>query len=596
MSLNSTVTRNNYTGNATASDYNFTFKVFATDEIKVIITDLLNVETELVLAVDYQVSLTSSGGTVELFGAGSWLDGSGFLKSGYGIAILRNMQLLQETDFRNQGEFFAEVHEDTFDKLVMYDQQQQDELDRSVKLAKSINPLDFDSEFPSEFVGASDSVVKVNSTGDGFAVGPTTTEIANAEASATAAAASAAEALVSETAAAASAASAATALAQYAYGDRLDVLNLSLTSSVAGNALTIAVKTKAGTNPSPSDPVIVEFITNGTYSRATLSTSLSLTISSGSTLGHSSGVKGLSGVYLIKNGSSIELAIGSTVPNFGSLISTTTEGGAGAADSALTIYSQTARTNVPFSCVGFFESTQTTAGTWLVAPTLFLGSHSNALLNVMKPTVTRLLTGSGNFTSLSTTKRMIVEMVGAGGGGAGSGTGSPGTGGTGGNTTFGTSLLTANGGGGGSTWIVGSGGGGAGVTINSPAITIAAVNGSSGMSGGFNGTGDSRHPGGIGGPSAFGGAGLGSTSANGGTAATNSGSGGGGAGTSALTNGSSGGGGGSGGYGKAEIYNSGSTTYAYSVGNGGTSGASGTSGFAGGEGAKGIIIITEYPY
>lgn len=595
MSLNSTVTRNNYTGNATTGDYNFTFKVFATDEIKVIITDLSDVETELVLSVDYQISLTSSGGTVELFGAGSWLDGSGFLKSGYGITILRNMQLLQETDFRNQGEFFAEVHEDTFDKLVMYDQQQQDELDRSVKLAKSINPLDFDSEFPSEFVGASDSVVKVNSTGDGFAVGPTTTEIANAESNATSAAASAAAALVSETAAAASAASAATALAQYAYGDRLDVLNLSLTSSVAGNALTISVKTKAGTNPSPSDPVIVEFISNGTYSRATLTAALSLTISSGSTLGHSSGVKGLSGIYLIKNGSNIELAVGSTVPLFGTAINTTAEGGAGAADSALTIYSQTARTSVPFSCVGFFESTQTTSGTWASNVTLFLGSHVNALVNIMKPTVQRFTSGSGTYTTPAGVKYITVEMVGGGGGGAGSGTGSPGTGGTGGNTTFGTSLLTANGGTGGATWTVGTGGVGGSVTINSPAITITAINGSSGGSGGFNGTGDSRHPGAIGGSSPFGGSGLGATSANGGGGVANTGSGGGGGGLAALTNGSSGGSGGSGGYIKALINNP-SATYSYSIGTAGTAGAAGTSGFTGGAGGSGVVIVTEYYY
>jgi hypothetical protein len=46
------------------------------------------------------------------------------------------------------------------------------------------------------------------------------------------------------------------------------------------------------------------------------------------------------------------------------LISTTAEGGSGGADSATTIYSTTARTNVAFRVVGLLRSTQTVAGTW----------------------------------------------------------------------------------------------------------------------------------------------------------------------------------------------------------------------------------------
>ncbi|EPD6227711.1 phage tail protein, partial [Escherichia coli] len=45
------------------------------------------------------------------------------LVSGYQISISRELPVTQETDLRNQGKFFAEVHEDAFDKLTMLIQQ-----------------------------------------------------------------------------------------------------------------------------------------------------------------------------------------------------------------------------------------------------------------------------------------------------------------------------------------------------------------------------------------------------------------------------------------------------------------------------------------
>ena len=61
------------------------------------------------------------------------------------------------------------------------------------------------------------------------------------------------------------------------------------------------------------------------------------------------------------------------------LITTVAEGGAGAADSATTIYSTTAQTNVAYKVVGIFRSTQTVAGTWAQAPALVQGIGGQAL-------------------------------------------------------------------------------------------------------------------------------------------------------------------------------------------------------------------------
>ncbi len=108
-----------------------------------------------------------------------------------------------------------------------------------------------------------------------------------------------------------------------------------------------------------------------------------LVISSGSTLGTVSGQQSRIAVLAINNAGTIELAAvnlsgGNNLDETG-VISTTAEGGAGAADSASTIYSTTARTNVAYRVIGYVESTQTTAGTWATAPSTIQGAGGNAM-------------------------------------------------------------------------------------------------------------------------------------------------------------------------------------------------------------------------
>jgi len=195
-------------------------------------------------------------------------------------------------------------------------------------------------------------------------------------------------------------------------------------------------------------------------------------------------------------------------------------------------------------------------------------------------------TGTGDatitFSTFQAPLYLKITMVGGGGGGAGTGAGN-GAGGNGGITTFGTSLLTANGGTGGSAGTVTPGLGGTAL-LSTPVIGFA-ITGSGGNSGGNTTTSG----GGAGGASMLGGSGYGggAVSGAGGTAATNSGSGGGGAGSNAT---SSGAGGGSGGGILATIYSP-NATYTYAVGAGGTSGAGAT---AGGAGAAGIINVEEF--
>jgi hypothetical protein len=155
------------------------------------------------------------------------------------------------------------------------------------------------------------------------------------------------------------------------------MINGTLTASVAGNAFTVAIKTKAGTDPSAADPVLIVFrnatITDGTYSVVSVTAATSLVVSSGSTLGTVNAQAARLAVLLLNNAGTAELAInnlsgGVNLDETG-VISTTAEGGAGAADSATVVYSTAARTNVAYRVVGIIDITEATAGTWASGPT-----------------------------------------------------------------------------------------------------------------------------------------------------------------------------------------------------------------------------------
>jgi hypothetical protein len=205
MTIASTTNRNNYTGNGSTEIYNYTFRIFSEDDLLVTVREIATgEETTLVKTTDYTVTgvSNSAGGTVVLVDANQdWLDADGDLDSAYEISIRRVLDLVQETDIRNQGDFYPEGHEDQFDKCVMIAQQQQDEIDRSVKLPESIDPADFDASMPASIVGQAGVSIITNPDGDGFIEGPTASEIAAAQAQATAAAASALAAANSATAA-----------------------------------------------------------------------------------------------------------------------------------------------------------------------------------------------------------------------------------------------------------------------------------------------------------------------------------------------------------------------------------------------------------
>lgn len=261
MSVETTSRRMHYVGNNSTATYSFTFRILSASDLKVV-KNTAGVVTTLVKDVNYTVAGVGSysGGTITLT--------AGILATGSTLTILGVRPLKQTSSFRNSKDFHAEVHEDAFDSGVMIAQQQQEQIDRSIKAPEAIDASPFDLTLPLSMFGASGAnrVLLINPTGTGFepSVGPTAAQIINAEGnaadagtSATAAAVSAADALVSELAAAGSATSAASSQAGVA-ADALAAQNSAAAALTSQNSATTSATnastsaTNAGTSATNS--------------------------------------------------------------------------------------------------------------------------------------------------------------------------------------------------------------------------------------------------------------------------------------------------------------------------------------------------------
>lgn len=169
-------------------------------------------------------------------------------------------------------------------------------------------------------------------------------------------------------------------LTHLAFGHSMALSNGKLAWSVSGNALTIAVKTLADADPTAAAPVKIAIPDgSGGVNVRTLTGALSLTISSGSTLGTSNSVAFRIWIGALDNGGTVELFAvncrnGTDILPLdeGDVISTTAEGGAGAADSAHVPYSASARTSKYYRVLGYgtWNSGLGAVGTWSAGPSV----------------------------------------------------------------------------------------------------------------------------------------------------------------------------------------------------------------------------------
>ena len=167
--------------------------------------------------------------------------------------------------------------------------------------------------------------------------------------------------------------------------------NLEISTSRAGNAETIALKTAAGTDPSASDKIKIGFRDSsagtGAYSVVDITAATSIVISSGSTLGASNATAFRAWLVGFSDAGTFRLGVIKCALTDGIyglqdnvLESSTAEGGAGAADSSGVIYTGTAVTSKAMRVLGYLEYTLTTAGTWVTAPSVVqIYSHGDRL-------------------------------------------------------------------------------------------------------------------------------------------------------------------------------------------------------------------------
>ena len=140
MTINSTTRKTNaLVGNGNTATYPFAFKVFTDADVVVKKLEVsTSIETTLTLGAsnDYIVTLNSDqngnpGGSITLRSGGSDQN----LASGFQIVITSALEPLQGTDLTNLGGFYPEVINDALDKSTILHQQQQTELDRSIKFS-----------------------------------------------------------------------------------------------------------------------------------------------------------------------------------------------------------------------------------------------------------------------------------------------------------------------------------------------------------------------------------------------------------------------------------------------------------------------------
>ncbi|HHZ9142497.1 TPA: hypothetical protein ACWMH2_000745 [Proteus mirabilis] len=112
MTVSTELSHEEYVGNGVTTDFDFRFRIFESRHLIVVVADNDGNETTLKNGTDYTI-----------VGAGSFHGGKVVLNKplakGWKILLERDLPVVQETDLRNQGKFFAEVHEDAFDYLTM---------------------------------------------------------------------------------------------------------------------------------------------------------------------------------------------------------------------------------------------------------------------------------------------------------------------------------------------------------------------------------------------------------------------------------------------------------------------------------------------
>lgn len=122
-----------YSCNGATVAFPFAFKVFTTDDVLVVLTDSLGVESKLSLGTGYTVSINAEqdsnpGGTVTT---------AATYAAGNKITLSSQVQNLQPVTLTNNGGFYPQVINDALDRLTILIQQVAEQANRAFKVGIS---------------------------------------------------------------------------------------------------------------------------------------------------------------------------------------------------------------------------------------------------------------------------------------------------------------------------------------------------------------------------------------------------------------------------------------------------------------------------
>jgi hypothetical protein len=368
-----------YTGDDSQTTFAYAFRIRAATDLRVT-TQLIaspSVDTVLTYPTDYTVTGVGNknGGNIVLTFA---------LASTKKMLIRRVRPLTQEQDISNQGPFHAETHEHAFDHDVMLAQQLKDDLARTPKFTDTTDIATFDPTLPPPVAGAA---YKVNGAVTGMEAYDPASSLPSAvnlpggngilvkDGTSTLQARTivAGEDLAVTNG---TGVSGNPTVALNSPGYLGELRNLALKVTVVGaNSWEVELMNFAGVLPSDSEASVVfrnDTASSGRSSRVKYGNLADFTLSNGSTLGMQSGVDEYLYWYVgLESASQFRLLVSKKLFDEGSLQSASAEGGAGAADSATTLYADGSLTlsNKPIRLIGRMKVNQTVAGVHANAPT-----------------------------------------------------------------------------------------------------------------------------------------------------------------------------------------------------------------------------------
>lgn len=137
MSVSNTTLRSpasgGYACDGSTTAFAGTFNLLAEGDVDVILTDVNGSESTLTLTTDYTVSPTGGSYPCTAFTVTT----VSTYATGNTITLIRSMALTQPTAYGNAGPYYPNIHETSYDRLLLQLQQQQEILDRCVKDAAS---------------------------------------------------------------------------------------------------------------------------------------------------------------------------------------------------------------------------------------------------------------------------------------------------------------------------------------------------------------------------------------------------------------------------------------------------------------------------